>query len=187
MFKRSREVAPERAVDGDLPVFVPQCVIDDATELALANPEDEVGGVLIGQVCRDPRSRAMFIEVTAQIPAIHTQSTSTSLTFTPETWAAVRSAADLRGRGEIWLGSFHTHPVRAWCAKCAPESQAKCPMRGNFFSTTDVALHRAVFLAAYCVALVVSDSVSGIDISCFGWRRGRVMSRSFHVVDGRAE
>jgi proteasome lid subunit RPN8/RPN11 len=186
LMARSREVAPERAVNGDLPVFIPQQVVDEATGLALANPEEEVGGVLIGQVCRDPRSRAMFIEVTAQIPAVHTQSTSTSLTFTAETWAAVRSAVDLRNKGEIWLGSFHTHPARAWCAKCAPERRAVCPLRANFFSTTDVALHRAVFLAAYCVALVVTDSESGIDVSMFGWRRGRVMGRSFRVIDGRA-
>jgi hypothetical protein len=186
LMARSREIAPERSASGDLPVFVPQQVVDEATEQALAHPEDEVGGVLIGQVCRDPGTRALFVEVTAQIPAVHTQSTSTSLTFTAETWAAVRSAVELRGKGEIWLGSFHTHPVRAWCAKCSPESRAVCPLRGNFFSTTDVALHRAVFLAAYCVALVVSDAESGIDVSMFGWRRGRVLGRSFRVVQGQA-
>lgn len=186
LIARSREVAPDRAVSGDLPAFVPHRVVDEATKLALAHPEEEVGAVLIGHLCRDPLSRALFVEITAQIPAVHTQSTSTSLTFTAETWAAVRSAVDLRGRGEIWLGSMHTHPVRAWCKKCAPDRRAVCPLRGNFFSTTDVALHRAMFLAGYCVAVVVSDSESGIDVSMFGWRRGRVMSRSFRVVDGRS-
>ena len=49
-----------RGRDGEMPVFLDQSVLDDAIELARAAATVEVGGVLVGQLCRDPEIPEIF-------------------------------------------------------------------------------------------------------------------------------
>ena len=166
----------------DLPVFVPQSVLDHAVALSGEAGALETGGILIGHLYRDQHIPEIFAEVTAQLPARHTQARSTKLTFTAETWTDIRAALDLRRTGEIMLGWWHSHPVREWCKDCAIERQRVCGMASDFFSTHDQALHRTVFPRAYNIALVVNYvGFSQPTFSMFGWRRGMIQSRGFQV------
>jgi hypothetical protein len=166
----------------ELPVFVPQSVLDQAVELSGEAGALETGGILIGHLYRDQQVPEIFAEVTAQLPARHTQAQSTKLTFTAETWTDIRAALDLRRTGEIMLGWWHSHPVREWCKDCAIERQRVCGMASDFFSTHDQALHRTVFPRAYNIALVVNYvGFSQPTFSMFGWRRGMIQSRGFQV------
>jgi hypothetical protein len=166
----------------DLPVLLPQRVLDEATELTVGARGRETGGILIGHLCHDARREDIFAEITAQVPAAHTQASAAKLTFTAATWDGVRAAIDLRRRDEIMLGWWHSHPVVEWCKECAPEKRRVCLFRRGFLSVDDIALHRAVFPRAYSLALLlndVGDAPPGATL--FGWRRGLVEERTFYL------
>ncbi len=173
----------------DIAVFLPRSVTDDAVALTQsADGPVETGGVLIGHVCRDSHEGDLFVEVTALLPARHVEATSTKLSFTSETWTAFRSAIALRGRAEIMVGWFHSHPVREWCSKCPEESQRTCALRDGFLSEDDRLLHRTLFPRAYSIALVASDVAWGdTTLALFGWRRGQIERRAYHRIEDRTE
>jgi proteasome lid subunit RPN8/RPN11 len=174
-------------VDGDLPVFIPQAVLDQTTELARGAGDVETGGVLVGFLHHDASIPEMFVEITAQIAALHTEAASTKLTFTPETWAAVRAALALRKRGEVILGWWHHHPDFCRLRNCPLENRLRCTASSAFFSGEDVALHTALFARAYNTALLISDSAAtGLGSSLFGWRQGMVTARGFYTIGGDA-
>ena len=165
----------------DMRVFIPQHVMDAAEERAREAGEVETGGVLVGNLHRCHSSPEIFLEVTAQIPAAHTDSKATQLTFTADSWAAVQAAIDLRRRNEMMCGWWHFHPD--FCRKCPDEKRHDCVIPHPFFSPEDVHMHRAVFPRAFHVALLVSDDGrEPFDVSLFGWRHGMVVSRGFDVL-----
>jgi hypothetical protein len=169
----------------DVPVFVPRSVLDEASVLTREAGARETGGILIGHLCQDPDSSAIFAEVTAQIPARHTHSELTKLTFTADTWAAVQAAINLRGRDELYLGWWHSHSyMKETCRDCEKRSAGTCTASASFMSSEDVALHLTCFPRAYSVALVISDSpCTGLAWELFGWRYGTVVPRGFHVLE----
>ena len=173
-----------------VPVFVPRAVVDEAIARAVAVGDVETGGVLVGKLHRDVvasdgRAPALFVEVTAQVPAAHTRASSTSLTFTGDTWAAVRSAIALRRRGEIVTGWWHAHPD--WCRLrgCPPERRRTCSATDPFLSSEDVHLTAVCFPSGHQVALLLSDSTAagGFTASMFGWWEGCIVPRGFHVLE----
>jgi hypothetical protein len=85
----------------DMRVFIPQQVMDAVGERSREAGEVETGGVLVGNLHRCQSSPEIFLEVTAQIPAAHTDSQATRLTFTADSWAAAQAAIDLRKRDEL--------------------------------------------------------------------------------------
>ena len=175
----SGEMAPD-----DLPVFIPQRVIDEADAQTRAAGAVETAGILLGHLHRDPATGALAAIVSAQIPAVGTHGASMKVTFTSETWVAMQTAIEQRGLGESAIGWWHSHPAAsAWCVRCPPESQRACPYQRPFMSEDDRLLHRAVFVRAHCVALVVVDAVDGLRHGLFGWRKGLVQARGFHLPD----
>ena len=179
------EMCAAGAVDPrDVPALIPAQILSEAAALSRDADGNETGGVLIGHVHRDPRTRELFVEVTAQIPALHTEAESSRLTFTAQTWTAVRAALDLRGRSELMLGWWHSHPVREWCKDCPEETREKCALSCDYFSAQDRALHRAVFPRAYSLALVVNDVCADEPtFSLFGWKDGRIEARGYHRLE----
>ncbi|MFQ5738709.1 MAG: hypothetical protein ACE5JX_06815 [Acidobacteriota bacterium] len=168
--------------EDDIPVFVPATVLNQTEALTRRAGARETGGVLIGHLNRDPASRELFLAVTAQIPAAHTVATSTRLTFTSETWTAVRRALELRRKEEIHLGWWHCHPAIEWCKNCPAENRKKCTLASGFFSPEDLNLHESIFPRAYSVALVTTHSEEGIRQDLFGWRKGMVVRRDFGIL-----
>ena len=166
----------------DMRVFIPQHVIDAIEERSREAGDVETGGVLVGHLLRGDASPEICVEVTAQIPAAHTDAKATRLTFTAESWAAVQAAIDLRRRAELMCGWWHLHPD--FCGKCPEETRRDCVIPRPFFSAQDVHMHRAIFPRAFHVALLVSDDGrEPFDVSLFGWRHGMVVSRGFDVLD----
>lgn len=179
----ARPEAGEHGGD-DPPVFIPAGVIRELGHLTLAAGPQETGGILIGHLCRDPADATLFLAVTAQLPARHTEASATRLSFTPDTWTEVRAAIRLRDRDEIMLGWWHSHPVRQWCRECSEERRATCTLRNGFLSEHDRRLHRTVFPRAYSVALVASDvAEDDLRYTLFGWRRGTIEPRAFITLE----
>ena len=166
----------------DYEVFLPRAVIDDVTTITARAGDSETGGILIGYLHRDPVGGEIFGEVTAQIPARHTQGTAQKLTFTSDTWTDVRAALTLRRRDELMLGWWHSHPAFAWCKDCPEERQRTCRLATGFLSIDDKALHRAMFPRAFTLALLMTHAVTGVSPRLFGWRRGVMTPRAFRVT-----
>jgi hypothetical protein len=170
----------------DMPVFVSRRVLEEAAEQTRAKEGIETGGVLIGMLWRDAAAGEIFAEVTAQIPAEHTSGNDVKLTFTPQTWAAADAALRLRARGEIYLGYWHSHPVREWCKskECTLEKQKTCHLAKDFFSADDEAVMRAAFPRAYSIAIVANDTAfTDLTFSMFGNREGITQPRGFYVLE----
>jgi proteasome lid subunit RPN8/RPN11 len=169
----------------DPPVFLPQRLLEEAQGLVRETIDTETGGILIGQLHRDTVDRAMvFVELTALVPARHADRQAMKLTFTPRTWSDARAALALRGRREAIVGWWHSHPD--WCKDCDPQRQVRCPLRTVFFSSDDVALHRTVFPGAHQLGLLLSVRAARIIPALFGWRRGVVTHRGYHLTGERA-
>jgi len=181
----------------DFEVYTPNAVLEEASTLTAGAGDVETGGILIGHLGREPhttqaddpsrstmRPAEICVAITALIPARHTVGDSTKLTFTSDTWTDVRRAVELRGRGEIVLGWFHSHPQHAWCREkgCPLEQQRQCASAVGFFSTDDGALHRTMFPRAFTVALVMTHSARGILPRLFGWRDGLLEPRGYRVL-----
>jgi hypothetical protein len=173
----------------DMPVFVSPRVLEEADGRTHAEEGTETGGILIGVLWRDNVAGEIFAEITAQIPAEHTSGSNVKLTFTAETWTAVDAALRLRKRGEIYLGYWHSHPVRAWCKgkACTLEAQKTCHLAKDFFSADDEAVMRAAFPRAYNVAIVANDTAfSDLTFSMFGNREGVTQPRGFYVLEEKS-
>jgi hypothetical protein len=170
----------------DIPVFLPQQVIEEVVALSRESGDVETGGVLVGNLHRCPSSVEVFLEVTAQITAPHTDRKAGRLTFNADSWAAVRAAIELRRRDELMGGWWHYHPN--FCRDCPEETRRQCVVSRPFFSADDLHLHHTVFSRAFQVALLVSDhGQQPMDVSLFGWRHGMVVSRGFGVLDAAEE
>jgi hypothetical protein len=182
-----RRSVPAGVVDADdMPVFIPQRVLDEAAALTRGAEKRETGGILIGRLHHDAALPEIFAEVTAQIPAEHTEGTVAKLTFTAETWSAASAAIRLRNQGEVYLGYWHSHPVREWCRakECTPEKQKTCQLAKDFFSEDDRAVMRAAFPRAHSLGLVANDTAFlDLSFSLFGWREGRIHPRGFHLLE----
>jgi hypothetical protein len=165
-------------------VFIDASVLAEAAELARQADDVETGGILVGQLHRDTELTEIFARVNAQIPASHTRSSRTSLTFTPQTWAAVRAAIALRAQDEIYLGWWHYHPH--FCKNCPAERRGNCVLSKPFFRDEDCALHRTIFGRAFDIALLLSE-LGGSEPSydLFGWRQGMIVARGFHALSCR--
>ncbi len=178
---RARAVGRVRAED--YPVFLPETLLEEVKARAREAQGKECGGILLGNLYRDPDLPEVFAEVTAQVPARHVEADAHRLTFTPQTWRAVDAALELRGSQEVMLGWWHSHPVGHWCGECSPEKRERCLLKGGFLSSHDRRLHRTVFPRAYSLALVVTepgDEEPTCDL--FGWRRERLKRRGYGLL-----
>lgn len=176
--------ATERERSLDFPLFLPQRVIAETIDLGREAGDVETGGFLIGYLHWDSRIPEIYVQITAQIPALHTEASATKVTFTPATWIAAEAALRSRGRGEQLLGWWHVHQDLCRLRGCAPEKRIDCTVSKPFFSEDDVLLHTTCFSRPYHVGLLVSDhSRDGWSATLYGWRNGMVVERGFQRSD----
>ena len=179
---RARRFGGSDPEAGELPVVVDSAVTKEIVELAEASPEVESGGLLIGHLHRDGEGGDLFVEITDQLPARHTEATATKLTFTTDTWADARATLSLRRRDEILLGWWHHHTP--FCRDCPAERRRTCPLRREFFSADDVHFQTTMFGRAFHLALLVTlDLERPPAVAMFGWRDGGIRRRDFDLVD----
>ena len=172
----------------DFPVVIPRRVIEEAVEEAKQAPEREVGGVLLGHLCRDRENGEVFLRVTCQVPAEQTEATTTSVTFTAATWARVREVLELRGEGEVFAGWVHSHPFR-FCAECPLPTPQECVDKVLFYSTDDEFLMELSFARPFMVGLLTAveskleRKLGHAPVRLYGWKDGEIEPRGFDVID----
>ena len=185
-----RAAAAGEIDERDLPVFLDEGLLREVEHLARAAGGAECGGLLVGRLCRDRAGSTLFLEVTGQIPAEGAEAGPRQLTFSPEIWRELDAAVERRGGREMRVGWWHSHPVGHWGEEApqADQEAAAAPERvgEGFLSDQDLLLHRTVFPAVWCVALVVTDPVvSPPTCTLFGWRCGVIVRRGFHLWPAR--
>lgn len=170
----------------EIPVFLPQEILEETADLSRKAGALETGGILIGHVHQDPSLPEIFVEVTAQIPARYSRCELMQLTFTPDTWSAVSTSIQLRKKNEIMLGWWHSHSYLKQLEKNDDSNRPTVlPHHNNatFLSDEDLALHRTCFPRAYSLALLVAEGqCSGLTWALFGWNTGIICPRHFQVL-----
>jgi proteasome lid subunit RPN8/RPN11 len=190
---RRHDLGPVEAWDGpladDFPVLIPRRVLHDALDQAREQPGQEVGGFLLGHLCRDEDSAELFMLVTCHIPAEGTEATGTSVTFTADTWAQARAVLEWRDEGEIFAGWAHSHPFR-FCAECPDPPKPDCAGKVLFFSPEDHFLMELTFPQPFMVGLQTAveprleKALGHLPVRLYGWRDGVIVPRGFEVIDG---
>lgn len=112
----------------------------------------EVGGVLLGKLCRDARETP-YLLIDGYVPALAAESSASNVTFTAESWTTIHETIDRESPGASIVGWYHTHPSF-----------------GIFLSEMDVFIHRHFFDAPHQVAIVI-DPVANTH-GGFAWRAG---------------
>src|SRR5262245_5129874 len=172
--KRSAWDAP---VPDDLPVLIPRPVLEEALEEAKQASDREVGGFLLGHLCRDDQSGELFLRITCHVPAEGTEATGTSVTFTADTWGRARTVVEWRGEGEIFAGWVHSHPFH-FCAECPNPPRPDCAGKVLFFSPEDHFLMEVTFAQPFMVALQTAveprleQVLRHLPVRLYGWRDG---------------
>src|SRR5262249_28212240 len=63
----------------DFPVVIPGHVLEESVEEARKAPQREVGGVLLGHLCREEQTNELFLDVTCLVPCEETEATALSV------------------------------------------------------------------------------------------------------------
>ena len=140
---------PSPAVQHGFRVFIAEDAFDDATRRGNTEKDREVGGILVGDVCKDDGGPYLRIDTT--IDALHADEQGTELTFTHATWEHIHKEMDEKHQGKRIVGWYHTHPGF-----------------GIFLSDRDIFIQRSFFNLPYQVALVYDPKSR--EHGVFTWR-----------------
>ncbi len=148
---RCRRVGGESPSE-ELPIYVRESVLHRILEHVRGDLSRELGGLLVGNFCRDGDQH--WLDVSDLIPADHTHSDATSLRFTVQTWGETDRVLEERYPEEerIGIGWYHSHPGLS-----------------VFVSSRDREVH-ALFSSWWQIALVVDPKAGSF--GCFRVRDG---------------
>lgn len=129
-------------------VILAQNAIQQIQTHTISDMDREVGGALLGHVCR--HQAQTFVEILAAMPAPSSDHGPVHFTFTADTWAHINHAREAEYPDLDIVGWFHTHPDL-----------------GVFYSADDVVVHSAAFTLPWQVGLVVDPLRQ--EACFFGW------------------
>ncbi len=102
----------------------------------------EVGGVFVGDFCRDNYDNKLYLDITTSIVAKHAIEKQASLTFTHDTWNVLAGHVEKYHPDEYIVGWYHTHPGY-----------------GVNLSDKDYFIHDHFFNLHYQVAIVIDQVI----------------------------
>jgi proteasome lid subunit RPN8/RPN11 len=124
--------------ESPFPVFIHHRANRFVARHASQNQNREIGGLLLGRVCRDPIDDMLYPIISDAIPARYATEARGHLTFTRQTWLDFMRQREERHPNKEVLGWYHTHPGL-----------------DIFLSEWDLMIHRHFFRHEWQVALVV--------------------------------
>jgi len=139
----------------DLKIFILQHTLDEVDEYLSGDLNNELGGVLLGDVCVN-KENGKFILINELIIARHSNSSLSRLTFTHETWDYINEVREKDFPEKKVLGWFHSHPGHT-----------------VFLSNYDIFIHENFFNLYYMVAYVFDPTIK--DRGFFLWRDNKVV------------
>ena len=152
----------EDQVGAHVQIFFIQSAHQKCVDHVNSSMEREVGGVLVGNVQFDPDALQTYVTIDDVIPALHTSSGETHVTFTQNTLLDLNNQMDEAYPGKSIVGWYHTHP-----------------RLGVFLSNHDTFLHRHFFPDPTHVALVVDPYYKRAGFFC--WQNGKILDPAKYV------
>ncbi len=140
--------------DKTLPIYISIGTITRIKQHALEDTKRELGGMLVGEV--NGHNGRNYVNITACIPAQYTSQSSSSITFTHQTWEQVFRTMDKEYPDKTIVGWYHTHPNL-----------------GVFLSRDDLFIHKNFFNQEWLVAFVI-DPVKNYN-GFFNWNNGEII------------
>ncbi len=182
---RDESVPFDGGEEEDMPVFIPDHVLNEVCSRTREGGAYEVGSILLGHLHRDTESPEIIAEVTAAVPIPSPEQKLYSLSITAESWAEVRNTIRLRDKQEIMVGWAHSHSfMKEVCQNCKRVEDKSCDHTAVYMSEKDCGLHRTAFYRAYNLALVLGDTpCTGLNYGLFGWRYGGIHRRGFRILN----
>lgn len=177
----------------EMPVIVGRSLLEEACEEARQHPDREIGGLILGDLRREPGGGQLSVQLKCLASGDGTtESSKASVTFTPESFAKARALINLRASQgqppEIVVGWYHSHPFR-FCAECPLPTPPECVKKVLFYSDDDVQLMESTFYQPFMLGLLVAveprleAAVGHLPLRLFGWDNGEIKPRGFEVVD----
>jgi len=146
----------ERNIGQGFNVIYVGTVFDALAKHCSSRFDAEVGGVLLGKVCRD--AFGFYLLVDDHIPALAAKEGSAHLTFTADTWTDIHDQLDRDHAGATIVGWYHSHPGF-----------------GVFLSDMDLFIQRHFFDLPWQIALVIDPKTR--DAGTFVWQNGDPIRR----------
>jgi len=154
----------EGSIETDLKIFIKQETLRKIDDYLKSDINNELGGVLIGDVCLIEGNRK-FIKIDNLIIAKHTNSSLSRLTFTHETWVNINEILERDFPDKKILGWFHSHPGHT-----------------VFLSNFDVFIQENFFNMDYMVAYVYDPTID--DRGFFFWKDKKIAkSNGYYIYD----
>ena len=130
------------ASDNGLKIFIERNNLFGVEEYLRSDTNNELGGVLIGNVYKDKNDK-LFIVIKNNIIAESTNASLSRLTFTHETWEKINSNLEKDFPNQKILGWYHSHPGHS-----------------VFLSTYDVFIQDNFFDMPYMTAFVYDPIIN---------------------------
>jgi len=89
-------------------VFLAKDVYELIKDQSKTHDPREIGGVLLGQYCKDKETR--FVIVPTAVPCELGEATPVSIDFPPEFWQHVEEVQSSEYPGLLRIGPYHSHP-----------------------------------------------------------------------------
>jgi len=172
-----------------LTVFMDKEIERLMVDYVMQDTTRERAGFLTGQLCRDPKSKNIYLLCSGHITMreiesdmdIEKNSSITHFQFNPEYFIKVNRMLSGRNNKEIIVGWYHSHP---WYFEA--EDKTVKEQSSLFFSQDDLQVHESAFSAPYHVGIVIgkepgSNSKPGTQM--YGWRDGRVERILYKTVN----
>ena len=152
------------AEDSKVVVYIRKDVHDAIYRHGKANPEREVGGILVGSVSEDSLGKYR-VDIVGAVQAESAPGTQAQVQFTGAAWGQLVASAQRDYPNQKVVGWYHTHPGF-----------------GVFLSDDDIASHRVAFSNPWHVA-AVCDPVRD-ELCLFGWDESEIKAiKGFYTYE----
>ena len=154
----------------DIRIYVRRFAMNDLLKEGKLSTRDERGGILVGNIFKEPNSDRFLIEVSDLIVSSNTVSSVYELRYTFESWRGHQMSMKENFPGQRIVGWYHTHLIDLPIYR--DDSCREIERTTMFFSHTDVFLHTQFFPDPWYVALVIDPAGNTI---FFQWRNGKIV------------
>jgi 26S proteasome regulatory subunit N11 len=134
---RSIDSLHSTLISHEMSVFVVQKAEDQLKEHLSLDPNNETGGVLVGEAYFCKETRTYYTEILGSIPALHTVGNRVHFKFTPDCWQEILKIQNQDFPEATVVGWYHSHPGH-----------------GIFLSGTDLNTQRLSFKQIWQIATV---------------------------------
>lgn len=147
----------------DIKVYIRQDVYKALEKYSQADIEHERGTIILGEYCEEMGK--MHVIISAFIEAKYTDASTSTLTFTHETWDYVHREKEAKHPDKKIIGWQHTHPSY-----------------GIFLSNYDLFIQENFFNLPFQVAYVI-DPIQNLR-GFFQWKSGRIERlKGYYIYD----